>query len=143
MVLKVSPCYIYNIYNSTRSDWLWAPYFLNYFESELFYWDGPFTKSFFRWGTKKMLYIQNWWTIPLKIYLWVYEIYRYFILELVLLNKICRRVCVVICNVYVSFYVTKNNNNWKIGSMQVHIRLVHKIKNVNTRCFANRSSDLF
>ena len=23
-------------------------------------------KCFFRWGTKKMLYIQNWWTIPLK-----------------------------------------------------------------------------
>ena len=22
-------------------------------------------KCFFRWGTKKMLYIQNWWTIPL------------------------------------------------------------------------------
>ena len=44
MVLKVSPCYIYNIYNSTRSDWLWAPYFLNYFESELFYRYGPFIK---------------------------------------------------------------------------------------------------
>ena len=25
MVLKVSPCYIYIIYNSTWSDWIWAP----------------------------------------------------------------------------------------------------------------------
>ena len=45
MVLKVSPCYIYNIYNSTRSDWLWAPYFLNYFELELFDRDGTFIKN--------------------------------------------------------------------------------------------------
>ena len=29
-----------------------------------------YKKCFFRWGTKKMLYIQNWWTIPLmKCYL--------------------------------------------------------------------------
>jgi len=25
-----------------------------------------YKKCFFRWGTKKMLYIQNWWTIPLS-----------------------------------------------------------------------------
>ena len=36
MVLKVSLFYVHNIYNSTLSDWLWAPYFLIYFESELF-----------------------------------------------------------------------------------------------------------
>ena len=67
MVHKVSPCYIYNIFNSTQSDWLWAPYFLNYFESKLFYRDAPFiekkvsfvkTRNFF-------LFIQNWWRIPL------------------------------------------------------------------------------
>ena len=44
-MVKVSTCYIYNIYNSTLSDWLWASYFLNYFESELFYRDGPVKKT--------------------------------------------------------------------------------------------------
>ena len=53
MVLKVSPCYI----NSTRSDWLWAPYFLNYFESELFYRDGPITKSVSFVGARKIFRI--------------------------------------------------------------------------------------
>ena len=54
MVLKVSPCYVYDIYNSTRSDWLWLPSFLNYFESELFYRDAPFTKNVsFVWARKK------------------------------------------------------------------------------------------
>jgi len=43
-VHKVSPCYIYDIYNSTRSDWLCAPFFLNYFEPEWFYRDEPFIK---------------------------------------------------------------------------------------------------
>ena len=47
MLLKVSPCYIYDISKRTRSDWLWAPYFLNYFVSELFYRDGPFIKNVF------------------------------------------------------------------------------------------------
>ena len=47
MVVKVSPCYIYNIYSSTRSKWLWALYFLNYFEWELFYRDGTFIKKDF------------------------------------------------------------------------------------------------
>ena len=69
MVPKVSPCYIYNIYKSTRSDWLWAPYFLNYFESELFLSRWTFYKKcFFCWDTKEMLYIQNWWTIPSKVF---------------------------------------------------------------------------
>ena len=36
---------MYNVYNSTRSDWIWALYFLNYFESELFYRDEPFIKN--------------------------------------------------------------------------------------------------
>ena len=27
-----SQSYMYDIYNSTQLDWLWAPYFLNYFE---------------------------------------------------------------------------------------------------------------
>ena len=41
--------------------------FLNYFESELFYRDGPFTKNVsFVGARKKMLYIQNLWTIPLN-----------------------------------------------------------------------------
>ena len=33
-----------------------------------------YKKCFFRWGTKKMLYIQNWWTIPLKglLPIWIY-----------------------------------------------------------------------
>ena len=35
-------CYVYYIYNT---DWLWAPYFLNYFNSELFYRDGPIIKN--------------------------------------------------------------------------------------------------
>ena len=38
-MLKASLC-IYNIYNSTRSDWLWAYYFFHYFQSDLFYRDG-------------------------------------------------------------------------------------------------------
>ena len=59
--------YILNIYNSTQSDWLWAPYFVNYFETVLFLSRWAFYKKcFFWWGTKKMLYIQNWWTIPLS-----------------------------------------------------------------------------
>ena len=42
---SVRVIYIYNIYNSTRSDWLWAPYFLNYFELELFYRNEPLMKN--------------------------------------------------------------------------------------------------
>ena len=58
--------YIHNLCNSTWSDWLWAPCFLNYFESELFNRDGPFLKNvFFLLRHKKMFYIQNWWTISL------------------------------------------------------------------------------
>ena len=45
--------YTYNIFNSTRSDWLWAPYCRNYFESELFYRDGPFTKNVSFVGARK------------------------------------------------------------------------------------------
>ena len=56
-VLKVSPFYIYNVYNSTRSDWLWAQYFLDYFESELFYRDEPFIKNVSFVGTRKKCYI--------------------------------------------------------------------------------------
>ena len=34
----------------------------------MFYWDGPYIKNvFFCWDTKQILYIQNWWTIPLNI----------------------------------------------------------------------------
>ena len=50
---KVSPteyCYIYHIYNTDR---LCAPFFLNYFESEWFYRDGPFTKNIFFGGARK------------------------------------------------------------------------------------------
>ena len=57
---------IYNIYNSDWADWLWALYFLNCFESELFYRDGPFIKNVCFVETQKMLHIQNWWTVPLK-----------------------------------------------------------------------------
>ena len=57
MVLKVDPCYIYNIYKSTQSDWLWASYFLEYFESELFYRDGPFIKNVSSVETRKKCYI--------------------------------------------------------------------------------------
>jgi len=62
MVLKVSLCYIYiidNIYNSTRSDWLWSPCFLNYFESELFCRDGPFLKNVSFVETLKICYIYS------------------------------------------------------------------------------------
>ena len=56
-VHKVSPFYIYDIYNSTRSDWLCAPYFLNYFESEWFYRDEPFIKNVSFGGARKKCYI--------------------------------------------------------------------------------------
>ena len=45
--------YIYNIYNSTRSGWLWTPYFLNYFESELFYRAEPLIKNVSFVGARK------------------------------------------------------------------------------------------
>ena len=64
IVLKVSPCCIYNMYNSTRLDWLWASYFLNYFEAVFFHRDGPFIKNISLSRHNEMLYIQNWWTIP-------------------------------------------------------------------------------
>ena len=57
---------MYYIYNSTQSDWLWAPYFLNYFESDLFYRDGPFIKNVSFVETQKMLYIQIWLTTLLR-----------------------------------------------------------------------------
>ena len=42
---SVLKTYIYNMYlYSTWLDWLWPPYFPNYFESELFHEDRPFTK---------------------------------------------------------------------------------------------------
>ena len=49
--------YVYNMYNSTRSDWRWAPYFLNYFESGLFYWGRPFIKDVSFIETRKKCYI--------------------------------------------------------------------------------------
>ena len=52
-MLKVSLCYLYNIYISTRSDWLWVPYILNYFEPELFWQDGPFIKNISSVETRK------------------------------------------------------------------------------------------
>ena len=58
-VLKVSLtkyCYIHCIYNT---DWLWAPYFLNYFESELFYRDGPFIKNISSAETRQNFYIYS------------------------------------------------------------------------------------
>ena len=66
-MLKVSPieyCYIYYI-NITRTD-------VEHHFSQLYRvrfvlsrWTF-YRKCFFCWGTKKMLYIQNWWTIPLR-----------------------------------------------------------------------------
>jgi len=54
---SVRGIYVIYRYNSTGSDWLWAPYFLNYFESELFYRDGPFTKNVsFVGARKKVIY---------------------------------------------------------------------------------------
>ena len=56
-VLKVSPteyCYIYYVYNT---DWLCAPFFLNYFESEWFYRDEPFIKNVSFGGARKKCYI--------------------------------------------------------------------------------------
>ena len=43
--------YIYN------TDWLWAPYFLNYFGSEMFYWDEPLKKNIFFVETQRKCYI--------------------------------------------------------------------------------------
>jgi len=54
MLLKASPCYGYNLNNSTWSDWLWA---LNYFESELFYGDRPSIKNVSFVGERKKYYI--------------------------------------------------------------------------------------
>ena len=51
--VRVIYVYIYNIYSSTRSDRLCAPSFLNYFESEWFYRDGPFTKNVSFGGARK------------------------------------------------------------------------------------------
>ena len=48
---------IYNIYNSTRSYWLCAPSFLNYFESEWFYRDELFIKNVSFGGARKKCYI--------------------------------------------------------------------------------------
>ena len=48
---------LYIIYNSTRSDWLWAPYFLNNFESELFYPDGTYMNNFSFVETQEKCYI--------------------------------------------------------------------------------------
>ena len=52
---------IYNMYHIyvyvSYMDWLWAPFFLNYFEPELFYRNVPFIKKcFFCWDTKKLIY---------------------------------------------------------------------------------------
>ena len=57
MVLKVSLCYIYNVNNSTWLDWFWAPYILNHFESELFYWGGPSVKNVSVVDTQNKCYI--------------------------------------------------------------------------------------
>ena len=61
----ITHIHIYNVYNSTRSDWLWAPCFFNYFDLQ---------KMFFCWGTKKLLRIQNWWTVPLIIFILFFKI---------------------------------------------------------------------
>ena len=55
--------FIYVVYNGLTLSTI----FLNHFESESIYRDRPFKKCFFRWDMKKMLYIQNWWTIPFNV----------------------------------------------------------------------------
>ena len=55
-MFKVSPteyCYIYHIYIG-RTDF--EHHFLNYFESELFYRDGPFLKNVVFVETRKLIY---------------------------------------------------------------------------------------
>ena len=42
---KVSPTNYYYIYYICNTDWLCAPFFLNYLESEWFYRDEPFIKN--------------------------------------------------------------------------------------------------
>ena len=57
---SVRPSIVIYIIYITRTD------FEHHF-SYLFHRDGPFIKMFFFcWDTKKMLYIQNWWTYPFK-----------------------------------------------------------------------------
>ena len=65
---KVSPTEYYYIYYIYNTDWLCAPFFLNYFESRVVLSRWTFYKKcFFRWGTKKTIFFKNWWTIPLKV----------------------------------------------------------------------------
>ena len=53
-VHKVTPTEDYYIYYIYNTDWLCAPFFLNYFESEWFYRDEPFIKYVsFGWARKK------------------------------------------------------------------------------------------
>ena len=54
---KVSPTEYYYIYYIYNTDWLCAPFFLNYFESEWFYRDEPFTKNVSFGGARKKSYI--------------------------------------------------------------------------------------
>ena len=56
---------IYILY-ITRTDFEHHFSQLFFYESVLFYRDELPIKMFLSLGTKKMLYIQNWWTIPLK-----------------------------------------------------------------------------
>ena len=63
---------IYVVYNGLALSTI----FLNHFESESIYQDRPFKKCFFRWDTKKMLYIQNLWTIPLMNRLFKHYSYK-------------------------------------------------------------------
>ena len=65
---------LYSLYiNSTRSDWLCAPSFLNYFESELFYQDEPFIKNVSLVETQKKV-------IGILEIVWVYYPGLYWIL---------------------------------------------------------------
>jgi len=56
---------IYYVYNT---DWLWAPYFHNYFESELFFLKWAFHKEcFFHWEAKKIVIYSELVNNPFKL----------------------------------------------------------------------------
>ena len=65
-VLKGSPTEYYYIYYIYNTDWLCAPFFLNYFESEWFFRDEPFIKNVSFGGAQKKYYIFKLVNNPIK-----------------------------------------------------------------------------
>ena len=118
------------VYNSTRSDWLWAPYFLNYFKSELFYRDGPFTKNVSFVGARKNVIFSKLVNNPFKACdsnTWV-EIHVFVEKTFLFMSPLCSSL--LNCAVYISISCTGSKEKTSPRNLKGEATIKHSNQSV-------------